>query len=295
MPAKRHDKSLERQMLKAQGNEITEHVIYSRLARSVKDAGNRKVLEHIAQDELRHYSFWKEHTGREVSPSVFNAWKYHMISRIFGLTFGIKLMERGEQKAQVNYSAMARAIPGVKRMEKDESQHEKHLIGMIDEERLRYVGSIVLGLNDALVELTGALAGFTFALASTQLIALAGLITGIAASMSMSASAYLSAKSEAGEIGKTPLKASVYTGVAYVFTVLFLIFPYFVMGSVLSALAVTLVNAIIVMVVFTFYVSVAKDVPFKRRFAEMAGISLGVAALSFVIGFLIKIFLGINV
>ena len=35
---------------------------------------------------------------------------------------------------------------------------------MINDERLQYISSMVLGINDALVELTGAPAGFTFAL-----------------------------------------------------------------------------------------------------------------------------------
>ncbi|MDI6704563.1 MAG: VIT1/CCC1 transporter family protein [bacterium] len=82
---------------------------------------------------------------------------------------------------------------------------------------------MVLGLNDALVELTGALAGFTFALQNTRVVAMAGLITGVAASLSMTTSEYLSTKSEGG--AKSPFKASVYTGSAYVLTVMFLIFP----------------------------------------------------------------------
>ena len=50
----------------------------------------------------------------------------------------------------------------------DERRHEEELYGMLDEERLHYVGAMVLGLNDALVELTGAIAGVTFALAQHQ-------------------------------------------------------------------------------------------------------------------------------
>ena len=94
---------------------------------------------------------------------------------------------------------------------------------------------------------------------------------------------------------RDPAKSAVYTGLAYVFTVLFLIFPYFVLGGYLAALVWTLLNAIIVIVVFTYYVSVAQEVPFRRRFAEMAGISLGVAALSFLIGYLVRTVLGIEV
>jgi VIT1/CCC1 family predicted Fe2+/Mn2+ transporter len=56
---------------------------------------------------------------------------------------------------------------------------------MIEEERLEYVGAMILGLNDALVELSGSLAGFTLALQDSKLVAMVGMITGIAAALSM--------------------------------------------------------------------------------------------------------------
>jgi vacuolar iron transporter family protein len=40
---------------------------------------------------------------------------------------------------------------------------------------------------------------------------------------------------------------------------------------------------------------VARDLPFWRRFAEMAGISLGVAAISFGIGYLVRAVFGVDV
>ncbi len=97
-------------------------------------------------------------------------------------------------------------------MARDEQHHEEKLIEMIDEERLQYMGSVVLGLNDALVEFTGALAGFTLALNDTKLIALTGSITGIAAALSMASSEYLSTKSEKTH-NKRPVKAAIYTGI----------------------------------------------------------------------------------
>ena len=50
-----------------------------------------------------------------------------------------------------------------------------------------------------------------------------------------------------------------------------------------------------ILVVFNYYLSVAQDLSFKKRFGQMAGISLGVAALSFVIGILVKQFLGVDI
>ena len=280
-------------LVASQRAELTEHLVYRRLARATRDAQNRRILQQLSKDELRHHAIWKQQTRRTVQPNRWMLWKYLLIVKLLGLTFGLKLMERGEAKAQLTYKAIAREFPAARQILKDETRHEKELLNLIDEERLRYVSAIVLGLNDALVELTGALAGFTFALQNPNLIGTTGLITGIAASLSMAASEYLSTKAEAGR--KNPLKASLYTGVAYVLTVTLLITPYFLLRDVYLCLGLVVTSAVLVILLFTAYVSVAQDIPFRRRFAEMAAISLGIAAISFVIGYLVKVFLGVEV
>jgi VIT1/CCC1 family predicted Fe2+/Mn2+ transporter len=280
------DKKTRDIILTSQKNEITEHIIYSKLSQAVKDKQNKEILKQISDDEKRHYGFWKKYTNKDVKPNKLKIWWYYLISRIFGITFGIKLMERGEEDAQVIYGKISEQVPSAEQIVHDEDVHEQKLVNMIDEERLKYISSIVLGLNDALVELTGALAGFTLALQNTNLIGVTGLITGIAASLSMGASEYLSTKSE--ETEKSPAKAALYTTVAYVLTVILLIFPYLILTNVYLCLGLALIDAIVVILIFTFYVSVAKEIEFKKRFLEMALISLGIAGLSFVIGYLVN-------
>jgi VIT1/CCC1 family predicted Fe2+/Mn2+ transporter len=285
--------AVRQQLLTYQRLEITEHHIYRRLAATLKDSQNRQILERIADDELRHYQDWKGYTGREVKPDFFGLWFYYLVSRVLGITFGIKLMEMGEEKAQGNYSELKGIVPEIERWIDDENSHEEALIGMLDEERLRYAGSVVLGLNDALVELTGALAGLTLALQNVKLIALSGLITGIAAAMSMAASEYLATRSE--DTGKRPGRAAIYTGIAYILTVMLLILPYLLFENYYFDLAWALVTALVIIAAFNYYISVAKGEPFRPRFLEMAGLSFGVAAFSFVIGYLIRLWLGIEV
>lgn len=286
------DPKICQQLLVYQRIELTEYHIYHQLAQMVKSTENRQVLEKIAQDELRHAQDWQKYTGQEVSPDWFAIWKYVLISRIFGLTFGIKLMERGEEAAQSNYAELQEAVPAVEAWIRDEEEHEHALIGMLDEELLHYAGSVVLGLNDALVELTGALAGLTLAFQNTKLIALSGLITGIAAAMSMAASEYLSTRSE--ETSKHPVRAAVYTGIAYIMTVALLILPYLLIANFYVDLAIALSTGVLIIAAFNYYISVARDEPFRSRFFEMAGLSLGVAGLSFVIGYLVRQLLGIE-
>jgi VIT1/CCC1 family predicted Fe2+/Mn2+ transporter len=276
-----------------QQTEITEYHIYKRLAKHIRSKENASILDQIAEDELRHYNGWKQYTREEVSPRWFYVWFYYIISITFGFTFGVKLMELGEQAAQKNYAAVSKEVPEASKYEQEEDQHEKKLVEMLDEERLQYAGSVVLGLNDALVELTGALAGLTLALQNTKLIALSGLITGIAASMSMAASEYLSTRSE--ETSKEPVRAAIYTGIAYIFTVSLLVLPYLLIENYYIDLAITMTIAVLIIAVFNYYISVAKGESFKARFLEMAGLSLGVATFSFIIGFFIRKWLGIEI
>ena len=281
-------------LLDVQQEEIDGSHIYRRLADRIerKDPENGALLRSIADDEKGHYEFWKRKTGRDLRPRRLRIGFYTLISYVLGITFALKLMERGETEIQEVYEDIGEEISEAHRIMEEENRHESYLIGLIKEEGLDYIGSIVLGLNDALVELTGALAGYTFALQNTELIAVAGLITGIAASLSMAASEYLSTRSE-GQTGRA-VKSAVYTGLAYIFTVTILILPFLLLDNHWMCLIITLAGAILIILFFTYYISVAKDLRFWRRFSEMAGLSLGVTAVSFGIGVLVRTTLGID-
>ena len=87
---------MKKQLLGYQRCEITEHYIYRRLARIQKSPENRKILGRIAEDEKRHYYQWKSYTGEEALVDWSKVRRFYSITRIFGLTFGTRLMERGE-------------------------------------------------------------------------------------------------------------------------------------------------------------------------------------------------------
>ena len=248
-------------LLRFQQNEITESLLYTQLAAIEKDPSNKEVLLQIANDEKGHYTILKKYT----------------------------------ESAKNDYASYDE-YPDLQQIARDEDEHEQRLIALINEERLEYMGSVVLGLNDALVEFTGALAGFTLALSDSKLIALTGSITGIAAALSMASSEYLSTKSENGnENGKHPVKASIYTGIAYIFTVVALVAPFIFISNVLMALGLMLIIALSIIALFNYYYSIARSESFRKRFTEMAVLSFSVAALSFLIGYALKEFTGIDV
>ena len=278
---------------KMQQNELTESVIYAEIAKFAKGEENKKTLIRLASEEKAHYEIWKNYTGIEMKPEKGKILKYKLIARILGFTFAVKLMENGEEGAQKEYEILAQEVEESTHIRQQEVEHEEALLEMLDEESLQYVGSMVLGMNDALVELTGSLAGFTFAMQNTRLIALSGLIMGISATFSMASSEFLAAKSE----GRTDaFKSCTYTGIAYLITVALLILPYLLLGNsqYMTALVSMLVVVILIIAGFTYYVSVAQGEKFKPRFLEMSIISISVAVVSFFVGIAAKHFLGVG-
>lgn len=279
-----------------QQNEIDEYNIYRKIAKQLfrkKNANpNVAVLTRIADEELQHYKTWRTYTRKTKTPNRLKVFWYALIARIFGFTFAVKLMERGESGAQEEYALLEAEIPESVQIRQQEEEHEHALLSMLDEERLKYVGSMVLGMNDALVELTGSLAGFTFALQNSKLVALSGLIVGISATFSMAASEFLSAKSE----GRTDaFKSCCYTGVAYLITVALLILPYLLIPNHLVALFIMIAIVLAEIAAFSYYIAIARDEKFGKNFGTMSITSCSVAILSFLVGIAAKAFLGVSV
>lgn len=282
-----------KRLLQFQRDEITGSILYQYIAGKQKNEHDKRVLSDIANAEYNHYEVWKEYTGRDVKPRKFKIALFKLISFLLGYTFTIKYMDKAEEAGINGLHSIEKEIPEARAILADEEEHEDRLMDMLDEERLHYVGAMVLGLNDALVELTGTLAGLTFALASTRLVALSGIITGISATLSMAASNYLAEKADGNA---NALKSSLYTGVAYVITVVLMVMPYLFLPNSLyiAAFGIMLGVVICIILVFNYYLSIAQGLPFLKRFGEMALISLGVAFISFIIGLVAKRIIGVD-
>lgn len=191
------------------------------------------------------------------------------VRNVFGFTLAVKLIEGRTENEQIL------------------AVYED-----IKEESVEFTGSIILGLNDGLIELTGVLVGFSFVFNRLDLIALSGLITGISASMSMASSAYMQARHE---VGKHPAKAAAYTGIAYGIVVLMLVSPYLLMSSVYSALVAMFVIIFAILAAVSYYTAVLFDRRFSNQFGEIVFFSMGVAFVSFIIGNAFRHFTGIEV
>jgi len=276
--------------------EKTEMEVYRRLANREKNSENKKIFEKISLQENDHYNILKEKTNEDVNYSIIRV-QFHVLTAIFlGLTFSLKLMEKIEQNAAAEYRDL-----GYDDIAKEEDEHEKELLSLLEEDALNYLSSIILGLSDALVELTGALAGLTLAFQELRIVALAGLVTGISASFSMAASEFLATKEE--NENRSPIKAALFTGLSYIVTVLLLVTPYLLLDSDnqvifglephLQALIITFIIGLFIIALFNFYVSVAQDKSFTGKFIEMGLILLVVTFISFIIGLVLRESFGI--
>jgi len=278
---------------KAQKDEEEGAILYAFMAKRERNEENKKLLEQMSKDEAMHAAVWKDISNKDIKPNKLGILWFKLLTVVMGFTFVVKTMQKKESLAQEGYEQMSKELPEAARILEDERRHEKELYGMLDEERLHYVGAMVLGLNDALVELTGAIAGVTFALANTRLVALTGIITGVSATFSMAASNYLA---ERADNNPKALKSSIYTGMAYLITVALLVLPYLLFPThmYVAAFAVMIATVIFIIMFFNYYISVAKEEPFFKNFATMAVISLSVALISYIIGVVAKQLLGID-
>jgi VIT1/CCC1 family predicted Fe2+/Mn2+ transporter len=273
-----------------QKNEITEHILYSALAKRMKGK-NREILRKISGDELRHYTFFKKITGRDIAPNYMKIYFYRAVSRILGITFTMKMMSNGEDQAEQDYGEVEDRVPGIKKIIGEEVKHEAFLMSQIEEGVITHMGSMVLAINNSIQEITGIAVGLTFALASSLLVGKTALISGMAATLAMVASEYLSQKADARD-SKEPFKAALYTGIVYVFVVAAIVSPYFIFKSHYAALAVALAAVVVIVSVFTFFMSVVKGLRYKKALLEVAGITAAVVALSLGLGILIKLVFG---
>lgn len=280
--------------LAQQQNEINDYALYSAMAHREKDAHNKSVYQRIALEEKTHYEFWKEITNTSVKANHYLISWYVFLANVLGTSFALKLAEKREQDAEDLYRSLFDIYPQTREIYAQEMEHEKELINLLHDKKLLYAGAIVLGMNDALVELTGTLSGIALAFDKSLVVGVTGAIMGIAASMSMAGSSYLEAKESPTE-DISPIMYATYTGVSYILTTLFLVLPFFLINSIDIALIVMFIAAFVTIVLYNLYISVAKDQSFYKRTMQMLIITFGVALISFGIGYAVKHYFGIQI
>lgn len=281
--------------------ELTEHVVYGALALREKKPENKAALERLAAQEQSHYEFWKTLLPADaavaVKPYALTVAVTPWLRTVFGATFTTKLLEGHEKESIETYQRILKDIPAthqdrLRQIIEDEKSHEQALIGEIKEKRVAYLGFIVLGLADAIVEITGVHAGFLGVTGTTLVAGVAGVIVGFAAAISMGSAAYLQAKQDTG---KSAAVSAIATGGAYLFSVVLLALPYFLIRSMIPAFAISTTVGITLIAIFTFYGTVVfENRHFLREFLEATGLMLATAVATFIWGSIIGAIFHVN-
>ncbi len=270
--------------------------IYKNLAKKTESVENKKILEKISIIEKKHKNILKDtfQFKKPLLDKKVNIFVYTFFYKILGLKFTIELLEKKELKNISFYKKYKEKFPELKKIIKDEDFEEQKIIKGLKDEKLTYASSIVLGLSDAIVELSGTLAGLSFAFSHSKTVGIAGAIIGLSASLSMGASEYLSTKEEI-ENKKSPIRGAFYTFISYLTAVFFLVSPYFIFKNIFIALLISISIAILLIIFYTFYISVSKKQKFSKRFLEMFFIMFSVMLISFAFGFFLKKITGIDI
>ncbi len=268
-------------------DELYDHMVYKALASIEPDPKRRRLLEALAQQELRHYLFWRSLLGRDCRAPKPRVSLIAVAYRLLGPAFVLRLLERGEEGAIERYRRVLDKLDDPelrKRLEaiiRDEEEHEKLLLREFEDARVKYLGYIALGLADAIIEITGVHAGFLGVTESTLMAGIAGLVVGFSAAISMASAAYLQAK-HGGE--ESPLVSAAITGLSYIFSVVLLALPYFTIHDMLASFAASLAIGIVLTGSLTYYSAVVQEKPFAREFAENTGLLLTTAIASYAFG-----------
>ncbi|MCE4606856.1 MAG: VIT1/CCC1 family protein [Desulfurococcales archaeon] len=279
-------------------DEYKDHVIYRTLASREKNVERRMILEKLANEEYKHYLYWKKILGVECDAKVSRLFLWVVIvSRIIlGLTFTLKMLERGEEETIEEYKNYIGSLEGEEKQElesiiEDEVMHESSLMSQIDETVVKYMSFIVLGLADAIVEITGVHAGFLGVTSSTIVAGIAGLVVGFSAAISMASAAYLQAKHD---FERNPVSSALVTGLSYIGAVIILASPYFATYNMVLAFTVSVSFAVTLIATFTFYGSVVFDKRFLREFLESTGLMLGTAFAAYFFGEILGVYFGVR-
>ena len=290
---------LSKEAKRRMSDEFTDFTLYERLSKTVPEtspfAGN---LRHLSATEHKHYEFWRKYVP-EQEPRLDNfkvSW-VSFLRRVFGLTFASRYLDRHEADVVREYRELEGIIPqadkaAFEEMMADEQDHEKEFAQKIESAAISYISFVVLGLADALVEITGIHAGSLGIYNKTEFAGLAGVIAGAAASLAMASAAFAQAKQ--GFKGSARLSA-VYTGVSYFITAIILAAPYFLTASMVYALSASLLLAVVILTLVTYYSTVISGKPFFRDFIEILAIMFGVTVVLYVFGSFVGTSTGIRI
>ncbi|MEM0154670.1 MAG: VIT1/CCC1 family protein [Methanothrix sp.] len=310
-------KEIEERFLK---DELSDYKLYKVIEVGEKDRTLKRLVAKLSETELRHAKIWGSLLGERHIENVEIPFKsklrlitYPIVRKILGIAFVTKLLERNEANGLAEYKELLKGrelgsaeLEKIKSIIGDEESHEKLMLEQTQrhEARLNYTKSIVFGMNDGLVEILAVIAGLAMVSTSSIIVAISGIIVGVSGTLSMAAGAYISSKSEKvvekslneEYITQTkPSKEAYYTGIFYFLGAIVATYP-FIFGAVgYVGVLESVISVAIVLSIASTLIAVISDTSIKRRIIEMLTVSLGAAAVTTIIGLIVRIVFGIAI
>ncbi len=286
--AKLYQKHLARIYLATAKLELLSIKLYTKILRKFKkDPKRYEAMERLIKEDYKHLEITNHYLKKPVKRVCFLRLGWHyFLNFLFGFTFSLRVLERVENKLRRSYGYFN--DPVFLRIKAEEDIHTELLETILDNHKLEYVSMVVLSLNDAIVEMSAGIAGYSLSLGNNKVIYIIAIITGIAAALSMAASSFLSSRQSEN---LSPFKSLVLTGLAYLLVVFLLTSPFLIFikaNNSLIPLIIMGVVALLVIFIFNYYISVAKRQSLAKNFFTMALVALLVATISFLIGFAIN-------
>lgn len=280
---------LQAEIRNAQVNEVTEYHIYKHLSRVAKSAANKGVLNRIAEEELEHYRFWMNYND-EVEPRWWQVRLYTFIAGFLGLVFAMKLLEHSESAAFRRYNKLAVVIPEVAKLAQDEFNHEKALVNMLSDLRLKSFGTWQTAMNLVFFSLAGMVAilwqfsGILFE--SGIILVLTGLL------VTLSDTIFTLLLKNPGKIRGEQFQRAVFRLISGLMISVLAALPYFFSGSYMAAAAISLALIVILSLSVNFYTSIISDQKLFQRLIRVLTALVTVVAVIGVAGWLLRMLPG---
>jgi VIT1/CCC1 family predicted Fe2+/Mn2+ transporter len=276
--------------------ELLHRDAFAAFAKIERRANVRRLLLKLAEVEVGHAKAFLK-VGRAESYSQIDLGILLLSRRILGLGLTMKIMEREEHQIEEKIERHGSGISLPKIDERKENSLKAEILGQ--NKVLGNIRDIFFGMSDGLVEIVAAVSGIGAALQSPLLVIVAGSIVAISGTLSMAGGAYLSTDYE-NIIGqskdkrysiRSPSKSAAYVGVAYILGSLFPLLPFALGMSGILAIASAILLTIVVLAVTSTLLSIISDTPILRRMSKTILITLGITAITIVLGVIARSYL----
>ncbi|WP_461866587.1 VIT1/CCC1 transporter family protein [Thermococcus sp.] len=193
-------------------DEYADSVLYAHLAKSEDDEEIKEEFLRLSNIESKHAKFWhdfiKRHEGEAPKPSVkrLTIFSVKLLRKILGPGSLASLLEMGENSAIQKYFKYLTTYANrfsedemkeIKEVILDELEHERFFYESKQRFHTENIRDLVLGMNDGLVEILGAVTGLSAVYPNNpQLVGISGLIVGVAGALSMAIGTFISVRSQ---------------------------------------------------------------------------------------------------